>query len=693
MAQGNFTDALKTCEANLKACQEVLGADHLDLVPILWSQAEAQIALGRVADSVKTIERAKKIRTAYLGTAHPDVAAVDVALGRLALDAGDFVGAAGAFGKAADALVKDPGSASPEYGQAVALLGLAQLRRGECAAAKAPIQAGLDILFRHQHDKPAEYVEAMLIHAEWLLATGDAPEAEAVQIHSALIHDARVLNNQALIVKMLTLKTKIVMANKNLEGAANFARKAVERAAKVNGEASLAHAEALTLLGAVEIKRRKSDEADKFMAQAIAIRAAALAADQPGLAANLKASGLAAAGKEGWAQAEKDLRAALAAIEKNQADPSEVLFALATVLHRQGKIDEAEKLYDRQADLGHKLATSLLTKQTDFPLIQLAQRQREALDRLLSLPETPARNEANYRRLLQWKGAAADRAALLRAARDKPELAPLFARHEDLVVRLATVATRVPYGEERTWWFARVEALTDEWERLEAEILSRASLAPPKRATLEELQKALPEKSVLIDMVEFTQSTPPAKGNNSWNEQRRLVAFIVRPGQPLKRVDFGSADYAANAIQNWRDVIKKLNTIVFVAETQKMSKEDQSELEIRLKDFDRSTNDLHQLFWPKLADAFEGVATAYIAPDGELAKFPFGALMYKNDTYLIKKCNPIVVHRAGRLLPARRGAAPQSAMNRCCWRWAASTSTPRRKRSSRSCRSPRREIP
>jgi len=106
-----------------------------------------------------------------------------------------------------------------------------------------------------------------------------------------------------------------------------------------------------------------------------------------------------------------------------------------------------------------------------------------------------------------------------------------------------------------------VEALTDEWERLEAEILRRAKLEAPRRATLAELRKALPPKSALIDFVEYTRTDAA-----TFVEQRCLAAFIISGDKTFRRIELGPVVELTNAYHSWRAAAEPYSNALAAAE-------------------------------------------------------------------------------------------------------------------------------
>ena len=72
----------------------------------------------------------------------------------------------------------------------------------------------------------------------------------------------------------------------------------------------------------------------------------------------------------------------------------------------------------------------------------------------------------------------------------------------------------------------------------------------------EDIQKALPPKSALVDFIEYGQYPRLAPGKAERTPERRLLAFVVRPDGPIHKVDLGPADLIQDKVARWtREVI------------------------------------------------------------------------------------------------------------------------------------------
>jgi hypothetical protein len=103
---------------------------------------------------------------------------------------------------------------------------------------------------------------------------------------------------------------------------------------------------------------------------------------------------------------------------------------------------------------------------------------------------------------------------------------------------------------------ADLRRLSEERTRLEQELL----LASPAyrefifqtQLNVSNLKKSIPPGTLLIDFFEFSHVTPPDKNGKGESEEKRLLAFIVRPGREVIAVSLGKAAEITKQVEAWR---------------------------------------------------------------------------------------------------------------------------------------------
>jgi CHAT domain-containing protein/tetratricopeptide (TPR) repeat protein len=245
--------------------------------------------------------------------------------------------------------------------------------------------------------------------------------------------------------------------------------------------------------------------------------------------------------------------------------------------------------------------------------LQLTAHVLNNLGFLLSLQEQTKRSAAErYSFVLSWKGRVAQRGGLDWLLLDHPSLKEPLLRLRDLRGRLARVALLTPQPKEHASWLKQLQRLTDERDRLEADLARRSSdLRRDKerqRLSPERLSKELPEGVAFVDLLEYNHFIPPRGGKGKFQVEQRLLAFVLRRGKVPVVVSLGAMRPIRGAVLRWRSEVEK-----------PPSRADRQAIA-------RSGQTLRRLLWLPLREHLEGVKAVVVAPDGVLCQFPLAAL-------------------------------------------------------------------
>ncbi len=211
-----------------------------------------------------------------------------------------------------------------------------------------------------------------------------------------------------------------------------------------------------------------------------------------------------------------------------------------------------------------------------------------------------------YEAVLAWKGAAAARAEEERAARGEPALAPLFTRLQAARVRLAALGANTPRPADEGRWLAAFKKVEAEKEETEAAIARGSAgfrlLGSRRRAAPADVSAALPEGAGLVDFIEYEQhlSLPPRKGGPA--AERRLLAFVLRRGLPVRCVGLGPSAPIARAVKVWRDALE------------------------RGEGGAEAASEVRRRVWLPLGRSLGVVSAVIVAADGAVSHLPFAAL-------------------------------------------------------------------
>jgi CHAT domain-containing protein/tetratricopeptide (TPR) repeat protein len=245
--------------------------------------------------------------------------------------------------------------------------------------------------------------------------------------------------------------------------------------------------------------------------------------------------------------------------------------------------------------------------------LQLTAHVLHHLGVLLSLQEQSKRPAAErYPFVLAWKGRVARRGRLDRLLLEHPQLKAPLLRLQNLRGRLARVVLLTPQPQQHAAWLKQVQRLTEERDRLEADLARRSSdLRREKgrqRLSPEQLSGALPQSVAFVDLLEYTHQSPPRGGKGNFRGEWRLLAFVLRRGKEPVAIPLGAMQPIHLAVLRWRREVEKPPTR---ADRQAIA---------------RSGQALRRLLWLPLRPHVGQAKTVIVAPDGVLCQFPLAAL-------------------------------------------------------------------
>ena len=239
------------------------------------------------------------------------------------------------------------------------------------------------------------------------------------------------------------------------------------------------------------------------------------------------------------------------------------LNSMGQLLHAAGRDAEAWPFLIQAADMSHQLADVFLA----------ANSEAEAIDYLLQLPairnilistslHLPGSSEATYARV--WQGKAAITRTLRRRQASLFDLArtdPATRRTiEDWQARRRQLA-RMLRASSNPGRLKQLQDLTREKERLERELAEAvpdfARQQKLDRSPHSRLLEALPERMVVIDLVQFTRIEQDAnvKGKDGERRTPSYLGFVLVRGRPVERVDLGPAQPIDEAVAERRKAI------------------------------------------------------------------------------------------------------------------------------------------
>jgi CHAT domain-containing protein len=311
---------------------------------------------------------------------------------------------------------------------------------------------------------------------------------------------------------------------------------------------------------------------------------------------------------------------------------------LGFLLHHQGEYAKALPYCEKALTTYECLADAFLTTASEA----------EALNHLAGLPFTrdgylsvcrhlPNTEDDSYYHIWRGKGAVArvmERRHQALALTDDPTCRDLARELIETRQTLARLLLTPPGSQFDSQ--GRVQKLTEKKEDLERQLARTLpvfkELQDRDRLAHANLLKKLPARTAFIDFLCYYHTEQdrkvPGKAGEKWTAS--YLAFVLRPGQPVRRVELGSAQPVEEALNEWRRDIKAGKTSAAAAF-------------------------LRQRVWAPVAEHLPAdTETVFLAPDGALTALPWTALPGpKPGTILLEKPFTLALVPHGRFLLER----------------------------------------
>ncbi len=598
-----------------------------------------------------------------MGEKHRDTALSLSKLGSLYRSMGDYATAERLLRQAVDIDKQVLGESHPDTGSCLNGLGLLYVSMGEYAKAEAIDRQVLAIREKSFGEKSSETATSLNNLASLYQSLGDLPKAEPLY-QQALAIDKQVYGEEhRQTANALNNLGVLDLEAGNAAKAEPLFRKALAIRRKLLGENHPDTAMSLQNLASVLARKGAVKEAESLDLQVIAIRKRVLGERHPDTAVALNNLAILYHLLGKFAKAEplyleaQEIRTST--LGEQHPDTAAGLGNLAWLYRSMGEPAKAEPLCRRALEISQNALDRTYGGFAERQQLMFAASLQFKLHSYLSLAESlPISDAAVYGYVLKEKGSVTARQWLVRSEGRRPELKKLFDETETVSTRLATLAmagSDPKHADERR---DGIKRLTEQKEALEEKMAAEsndfAAIREDARLTgaqqLDRLKSALPEKTALVDILEYRHGAPSKTKRGPIDFEWRLAAFVVKHdsnGTGVKRVELGPSSLVSEAVENWR------------REAVQPDRPRTNGIEWLEK--------LKTLVWDKLQPHLAGVETVLVSPDGALCRFPFGVLPgSKPDTYLVEE-RTLVVIPVPRLLPqlikasAERGAAePES---------------------------------
>jgi CHAT domain-containing protein len=302
--------------------------------------------------------------------------------------------------------------------------------------------------------------------------------------------------------------------------------------------------------------------------------------------------------------------------------------SLAVLYYWAGDYAKAEPLYREALLMYGQLLRQYAELRAEAESLNFAAQHPLVRDSLVSnqrhRPEDPTLYD------LLWEGRATLTRLQERRHRDlmaSQDKATAALAEELRLTRMSLAGLLLRPGRDADAHRKKIEQLTETKEDLEKRIAARLKLAALKPATevttVNRLSDALPAGAAFVDIIRYVyfEQDPKIKGKKGMKWTPSYIAFVVRKGQPVAKVELGEAKLIDDAWAAWHKAI----TVAEVSTTSATKAERDA------------AKTFAQLVWEPIRKQLpDKLKTVYLAPDGKLAQVPWAALPGKKaDTVLL----------------------------------------------------------
>ncbi len=542
--------------------KQVLGENHPDYASSLNNLAELYRRQGDYARAEPLLQAALEITKKSLGEGHPDYA---TGLGNLALlyeNQGDYTRSEPLMRESLAITKKALGERHPNYARSLNNCAGMYYRRGDYARAEPLYRQAAEIAKTALGEKTPQYTACLNNLAMLYYSQGDYVRAEPIFLETLEIKKrvvgvnspdyAASLNNLGLLYKDQRDYTRAEPLF--LQALDIWARRGL-------GEKNPSYAMGLENLALLYKARGDFARAEPLLRKVNDINEATLGTNHPAYAVGLDNLAVLLVEQGDYGQAESLLLRALDINKKvlgeNHPEFARTLNCLAHVYEDQADFVRAEPLLRQAVSIQRWHLEATAAVQSERRQFVMLQSVRFRLDDYMALTERHDQfSTVAYQEMLAWKGSVFRRERLARAGEQTPEIKAVFRNLQQVSGQLSTQAWATPGPRKQTAWRENLERLSAEKERIEAELSDRSAAYRQARRsiTLEDLRQTLPKDAVLVDFLQYNRFMPADKKTGtkkSW--EQRLVAFVVRHGAPIVRVNLGAARSVGEAIEAWRE--------------------------------------------------------------------------------------------------------------------------------------------
>ena len=624
LEKGDLPRALVLFQRALAIREKALPPAHPEIVSSLDRIGDVHRKAQAYDEALGFYRRAHAIREKALGPDHPVIAGSLQAVAAVEIEAGDYRGARERLARALAIREKAEGPDTVDVALVLNNMAELSLRLGRYVEAE-PLYVRSLAIFEKQKGPDAPEVGTLAgnlgsLHVE----RGDYDRALPLLQRALAVHERALGKEHTDVAGDLGNLAEVHMMRGDLASAEPLLVRALAIRERAHGKEDGRVAVAVHNLASLYQEKGDLDRAEPLLVRALAIWEKARGPEDPDVsrAANNLASLYDDKGE--LDRAEALYRRALAIQEKvlGPAHPLVAisLFNLAATYERKDDLAKAREAYERANELAERHLAVMMTAGSEQQRLRAADQLTWLTQGTVSFHLARAKASADAATLamttvLRRKGRVLDAVAeglgALRA-RLTPEARERFDALAAVRAQMAAATLRGGAGR------AALDALEPKAQALEAALAAESAefRASGHAVALADVQRALPDGAVLVEVVSYRPFDAKKRRLERWGAPHYAAYVLGRTGAPAA-VDLGEAAPIDAAVESLRAALADPRSP-------------------RAKDLGRA---LGERVYRPIAPLLGGSRTVLVSPDGALNLVPWGAFVGDDGHYLIERAS------------------------------------------------------
>ncbi|MBL8152191.1 MAG: tetratricopeptide repeat protein, partial [Blastocatellia bacterium] len=627
LEKGNYKESEIFLQRGLEASKKK-GEMSIDMARAVNTLASLYVYRGEYEKAEPMFKQALEIYRKILGDSHAQISILLANLGQVYTELGDYKKGEDLLQKSLDIAKKSLGENHPRVAKSFNQLAAVYITKGDYRRGENLLKKSIEIYQKTLGTSHIESTNAINNLAALYKTKGEYDKAEALQNRNLQINKKVFGDSSIQVAQSLHNMARLYIAKKEYKKAELLYKKSLEMYEKVVGASHPDTASSLANLGALYRLVERYDEAEISLKKSLEIYENVLGASHPQVSTALNNLGLIYISKEEYLKAEPLLQRAVE-IARNSVGSSHPLLItglrnMSLLSEYKGKIEEAIEYQTETNKSREQFLVRNLTAGSERQKLTFLNLSENDFHRTLSLHREAPKNKqallASLTVVLQRKGRALDAMAQnietlrTRAAEgDRELLDELSNKRSEL-----SVATLKGIGKENVEGYKeRLNKLEKDVEELEEKVGQRVAefKLQAQPITLEVVQKAIPEDTVLIEFAAYKVLNTKTKENE---RSRYVVYTLERNGMP-KWVDLGETETIDNAVYKLRTALRNRKSLAAT-------------------DIIPAAKRVDRLVMKPVRKLLAGSRKRLvISPDGALNVLPFAALIDETGKYLIEK--------------------------------------------------------